>query len=134
MTREQRKPEAELPHVDIEMLADILSFTSVEFVVESIDEFLVAARDSLETIADAIPREDRRVVERVAHRVRGSCGVTGAMRLSQRCAALEEAAPEASTAELSELLARAKEELDCVNRELGNERRRLLGGSTGGTG
>jgi HPt (histidine-containing phosphotransfer) domain-containing protein len=134
MTREQREPAAELPHVDVEMLADILSFTSVEFVVESIDEFLIAAGDGLETIANAILREDRRVVERVAHRLRGSCGVTGAMRLSQRCASLEESAPEASPAELSELLSRAKEELGCVNRDLAAERRRLLLGSAGGAG
>ena len=134
MTREQREPAAELPHVDMEMLADILSFTSVEFVVESIDEFLVAARDGFETIADAIAREDRPVVEHVAHRLRGSCGVTGAMRLSQRFASLEDAAPKSSKAELSELLAVAKQELGCVNRELGSERRRLLAGSAGGAG
>ena len=134
MTRDQRDPAVELPHVDMEMLADILSFTSAEFVVESIDEFLIASRDGLETIAGAIQQEDRRVVERLAHRLRGSCGVTGAMRLSERCASLEEAAPDASKAELSELLSRAKEELACVNRELGNERRRLLAGSTGGAG
>ena len=132
MTREQRDPTAELPHVDMEMLADILSFTSVQFVAESIDEFLIAARDGLATIADAIAQEDRRVVERLAHRLRGSCGVTGATRLSKCFASLEEAAPEAPTTELSELLSRASAELECVNRELGNERRRLLQGSAGG--
>lgn len=132
MTSETRDSTDELPHVDAAMLADILSFTSVDFVVESIDEFLVAARDGLEAIADAIQREDRSVVERLAHRLRGSCGVTGAMRLSQHCASLEGAAAEAPTAELGEHLSRAREELGCVRRELGNQRRRLLRGSAEG--
>lgn len=132
MTPASPKPESEFPHVDVEMLADILSFTSVEFVVESIDDFLVAAERILDTIAEAIPREDRRTVERFAHRLRGSCGVTGAMRLSERCARLEEAAPEASGMELGELLTRAREELENVNRELGEQRVRLVAGSAGG--
>jgi len=132
MKEEPRKPESELPHVDVEMLADILSFTSVEFVVESIDEFLVSAEDGFDKMADAIPRDDRGFVERFAHRLRGSCGVTGAVRLAERCALLEEAAPAGPAVELVELLKRARDELACVKRELGAHRRRLLDGAAGG--
>ncbi len=130
----EEPPKPALPHVDAAMLADILSFTSVEFVVESIEEFLVAAEDGLDEIAAAIAQEERRAIERCAHRLRGSCGVTGAVRLAERCGRLEAGAREASFADLAELLSCARQELSFVKRDLGSERERLLSGAAGGAG
>ncbi len=58
-------------------------------VVEIVEAFLDSVPQSLRALRGAAVRGDSATVERLAHSLRGSCGIVGARRMADRAAAIE---------------------------------------------
>ena len=54
-----------------------------------VEAFLDSVPQSLTALRDAAVRGDSAAVERLAHSLRGSCGIVGARRMAERAAAIE---------------------------------------------
>lgn len=61
-----------------------------DLLVELIDLFLEDAPRRIDSMRDAIAREDWPALTSWAHSLRGSCGSLGALRLAELCARLEQ--------------------------------------------
>jgi HPt (histidine-containing phosphotransfer) domain-containing protein len=78
--------------VDREVLDELSRFVSPDFLIQTIDAFLVLCESTLRELRAAQAAGDTAEVSRLAHRLRGSAGTTGALRFGEMCGVLEQAA------------------------------------------
>ena len=64
------------------------------FVVELIEHFIVETPVRLASIANAIASGDAQGLNRLAHSLKASCGILGAVHMASMCATLEQAGAE----------------------------------------
>jgi HPt (histidine-containing phosphotransfer) domain-containing protein len=86
--------------------------------------FLEDARSGLQTVEEALQRDDAPAIETVAHRLKGGSGSIGARRLAGLLAQLEDMGASGDLSPGSELLERIREELGEVDVALAAEVRR----------
>jgi signal transduction histidine kinase/HPt (histidine-containing phosphotransfer) domain-containing protein len=88
---------------------------------EVVERYLEDARVSLDALQGAAARGDERTIEHVAHRLKGSSGLVGALGIVQRCQGLV-ADPRQAAARVDDLgaeLARVRERLRAAARRAG---------------
>jgi CheY-like chemotaxis protein/nitrogen-specific signal transduction histidine kinase len=110
------------PTLDSNVLVELRSLMSPEFVAESIDLFLAKAKSSLPQLHEAAARADLAELERGAHRLRGSCAIIGARRMMKLAASIEERARAGGREGLTRSLAELEEEFERVRVALEAER------------
>lgn len=116
-----------MPSIDpkiIDELRALQTAGSPTFLAELIDIFLKEQRDHLKLLRQAFDGRDGRVLEKVAHTMKGSCGNLGARELSKACADLQRAANAADWAGAGLLVARIEREAVTVEAELRAEKSR----------
>jgi HPt (histidine-containing phosphotransfer) domain-containing protein len=96
----------------------------VDIVGELAGVFLEDARPGLQTVEEALQRDDAPAIETVAHRLKGGSGSIGARRLAGLLAQLEDMGASGDLSPGSELLERIREELGEVDLALAAEVRR----------
>ena len=83
-----------------------------------VDDFVRDSRRNLEDMGAALGAGDLRTLERLAHNLKGSAGMLGAMRLARRSADVERAARESQREGLPRLLVAALDEHTCTAQAL----------------
>ena len=91
----------------------------------SVSLFLRRAPEQIEVLTNAAARADLAAAARVAHGLRGSAGVLGALRLARACGALEERAAAGDGDGLALLIEAIEAEFEQAREALENEQRRL---------
>lgn len=88
------KPQSSLPTLDRSVLEELREYSSEEqdLAVELIELFLEDSPKQLLALQTALQNADRGEVEKRSHRLKGSAGSIGAMRLREICEGLETAA------------------------------------------
>lgn len=88
------KPQSSLPTLDRSVLEELREYSSKEqdLAVELIELFLEDSPKQLLALQTALQNADRGEVEKRSHRLKGSAGSIGAMRLREICEGLETAA------------------------------------------
>ncbi|MBI4752401.1 MAG: CHASE domain-containing protein [Acidobacteria bacterium] len=76
--------DGDQPSLDYKVLADLreLSDEGENFLDEVIETFQINATPQIQTLRDSIANQNHDDAERAAHRLKGSCGIVGAKRLS----------------------------------------------------
>jgi CheY-like chemotaxis protein len=82
--------EAEGP-LDPVVVQDLRAL-GTDFLRDSLRMFLKGAPAKIQSMQEAVARQDRAALKQRAHSLRGSCAIVGARRMMQMCAELEERA------------------------------------------
>jgi HPt (histidine-containing phosphotransfer) domain-containing protein len=85
-------PDAVIDAARLESLAALEATGCHGLVGEVVATFLDTVPRSLDALKDAFLRGDSATVERVAHSLRGSCGLLGAQRMAESAGAVERSA------------------------------------------
>jgi HPt (histidine-containing phosphotransfer) domain-containing protein len=95
------EPQPVLDPTPLRSLRALETVAGPGFLEDVVGTFLESVPRSLTALRDAATRGDSAAVERLAHSLRGSCGIVGARRLASRAASIERAAwaPEDEAAE-----------------------------------
>lgn len=93
-SNESGKPRASVPTLDRSVLEELREYSSDEqdLAEELIELFLEDSPKQLLALQTALRNADRGEVEKRSHRLKGSAGSIGAMRLREICEGLETAA------------------------------------------
>jgi signal transduction histidine kinase/ActR/RegA family two-component response regulator len=86
--------------VDRSVLDELRRYVSPAFLIQTVDAFLALGGETLRELRAAAAAGNHSEVARLAHRIRGSAGTTGAIRFAEMCARLEERAAETSAVRL----------------------------------
>jgi len=92
-----------------------------DFIARLIDVFLEDTTRQLAAIAAAVSQNDAQKLAHAAHALKGSCGNVGAMRMVERCQALETVGHAGSVAGAATLVTQLQEEFARVRRALEKE-------------
>ncbi len=103
--------------VDWEIVADLLSVTQPEFLIELLGVFTRETGTALEALRQAASSRDLQELQRIAHRLRGSSATLGARRMMGLCDRLETLPPDEMDAALP-LIDEVAAEFDAVRLEL----------------
>jgi signal transduction histidine kinase/ActR/RegA family two-component response regulator/HPt (histidine-containing phosphotransfer) domain-containing protein len=93
-----RAGAGDAPAVNRAVLEELGRYVSPAFLIQTIDAFLRLGDETLRDLRAAVASADAPEIGRLAHRIRGSAGTTGAGRFAEMCASLEESSGDASEA------------------------------------
>lgn len=97
-----------------------------DLVVELIDIYLEVTGEQLATIDEAIREEDRELLRKIAHSLKGSSGSIGAPRMSSFSSSLEQLETQDFFDQAKRLSQSLRQEFNCVSEILKAERQRRL--------
>jgi HPt (histidine-containing phosphotransfer) domain-containing protein len=109
---------APVPVLDNAILATFVEMMGAEMMPLLVGTFLEDSQKQLAELAHALAAGDVEVFERMAHTLKSSCAMLGAMALSQGCREMELLAKGGDISGASPLLEQVKKEYQQVREEL----------------
>ena len=103
---------------DPSVLAKLASLGGKEFVQKTLERFFRSVPEKLESLKEAASLSDLARLHSLAHSLKGSCGLVGALALARAADALESAAGERTQADFAELVRRLETEAEVTLRTL----------------
>lgn len=100
------------------VLEKLMSLGGQPFVDKVLNRFVAELPGRMETIEQSYSANDRELLHRTAHSLKGSCGLIGAERLARVAGALEDAATPDGVEDLAPLLESLRAEYDLTFKEV----------------